>query len=48
VTTPSAPVAAAPRQQPVDIDQITETVIDNIRRELLVEREQAGGPMDLL
>ncbi len=47
VSTPSAP-PAAPTPQAVDIDQITETVIDNIRRELLVEREQAGGPMDLL
>jgi hypothetical protein len=47
VTTPAAP-AAAPSPQGVDIDHITETVIDNIRRELLIEREQAGGPMDLL
>ncbi len=47
-TTAATPPAAAPTPQAVDIDQITETVIDNIRRELLVEREQAGGPMDLL
>jgi hypothetical protein len=47
VTTPSAP-ATTTRPPAVDIDHITETVIENIRRELLVEREQAGGPMDLL
>src|SRR6185369_5268054 len=47
VSASTAP-AAAPSPQGVDIDHITETVIDNIRRELLVEREQAGGPMDLL
>jgi hypothetical protein len=42
------PEAGPPPPPKVDIDHITETVIDNIRRELLIEREQAGGPMDLL
>jgi hypothetical protein len=48
VTSDSTPAGPPPPPAPaVDIDQITETVIENIRRELVVEREQAGGPMDL-
>jgi hypothetical protein len=39
---------AAPEAPAVDMDAIAETVIDKLRRELLVEREQAGGPMDLI
>jgi hypothetical protein len=48
-TTPSAPLQPATPEAPaVDMDAIAETVIDKLRRELLVEREQAGGPMDLI
>ena len=43
---PVAP-AATPEPAKVDVDQIAETVIDKLRRELLIEREQAGGRMDL-
>ena len=39
---------AAPTPAEVDVDAIAETVIDKLRRELLIEREQAGGPMDLI
>jgi len=39
------PPAAAP---PVDVDELAETVIERLRRELLIEREQSGGAMDLL
>jgi hypothetical protein len=41
---PPAP-AAAPQ---VDVDQLAETVIEKLRRELLIEREQSGGPMELM
>ena len=48
-TTSSPPIeGAAPEPPAVDMDAIAETVIDKLRRELLVEREQAGGPMDLI
>jgi hypothetical protein len=32
----------------VAVDEITETVIEKLCRELLIEREQAGGPMELM
>jgi hypothetical protein len=38
--------AAAPGE--VDVDALAETVIDKLRRELLIEREQSGGSMDLI
>jgi hypothetical protein len=41
------PPEPEPGPQRLDVDQIAETVIDRLRRELLIEREQAGGPMDL-
>jgi hypothetical protein len=48
-TTTSQPAdSAAPPAAAVDMDALAETVIDKLRRELLVEREQAGGPMDLI
>ncbi|HET8758333.1 MAG TPA: hypothetical protein VFM58_20105, partial [Solirubrobacteraceae bacterium] len=48
-TTTSPPLEAAAAEAPaVDMDAIADTVIDKLRRELLVEREQAGGPMDLI
>ncbi|HEX5619162.1 MAG TPA: hypothetical protein VFX51_12115 [Solirubrobacteraceae bacterium] len=48
-TVSASPVeGAAPEAPAVDVDAIAETVIDKLRRELLVEREQAGGPMDLI
>jgi hypothetical protein len=48
-TTSSPPVdSPAPAAGDVDVDAIADTVIDKLRRELLVEREQAGGPMDLI
>ena len=48
-----APAQPAPPAQhaatPVlDVDEVAETVIDKLRRELLIEREQAGGSMDLI
>jgi hypothetical protein len=43
-----APPAPAVAAAAVDVEQLTETVIETIRRELVIEREQAGGPMDLL
>jgi hypothetical protein len=45
--TPAAAPAPAPAP-PVDVEQLTETVIETLRRELVIEREQAGGPMDLM
>ena len=42
------PPAATTPAAAVDVEQLTETVIETIRRELVIEREQAGGPMDLL
>lgn len=42
----SGPQPAAPAK--VDVDAIADTVIEKLRRELLIEREQAGGPMDLI
>jgi hypothetical protein len=39
------PQATAPAP---DIDEIAENVIEKLRRELLIEREQAGGPMELM
>jgi hypothetical protein len=48
-TTPSTPVEGPPSTgAAVDVDAIADTVIDKLRRELLIEREQAGGPMDLI
>ena len=48
-TTPSLPVeTGAATAAAVDMDAIADTVIDKLRRELLIEREQAGGPMDLI
>jgi hypothetical protein len=48
-TTPSLPVETrAETAAAVDVDAIADTVIDKLRRELLIEREQAGGPMDLI
>jgi len=49
-TTQSSPVQT-PQAEPsggVDMDAIAETVIEKLRRELVIEREQAGGPMDLI
>jgi hypothetical protein len=49
---PQAPAAFPPDGKPeageVDVDEIAETVIDKLRRELLIEREQSGGSMDLI
>jgi hypothetical protein len=44
-----SPAAPAPPPEPpkVDVDQIAETVMDKLRRELLIEREQSGGAWDL-
>jgi hypothetical protein len=48
-TTPSVPLeSGAETGGGVDMDAIAETVIDKLRREMLIEREQAGGPMDLI
>jgi hypothetical protein len=48
-TTPSQPLqSGADAGGHVDMDAIAETVIDKLRREMLIEREQAGGPMDLI
>jgi hypothetical protein len=48
-TTPSQPLqSGADGGGHVDMDAIAETVIDKLRREMLIEREQAGGPMDLI
>jgi hypothetical protein len=55
--TPAAPAASngpAPADAPmggapaVDMDEIAENVIERLRRELLIEREQSGGSMDLI
>ena len=50
--TPDTPAAGPAPPEPtapaVDVEQITETVIETLRRELVIEREQAGGPMDLM
>jgi hypothetical protein len=47
--TPSQPAQGpAPEAPAVDVDAITESVIETLRRELLIEREQSGGPMDLI
>jgi len=43
-----SPAPASTESSTVDVDAIAETVIDRLKRELLVEREQAGGPMDLI
>jgi hypothetical protein len=45
--TPAAAPAPAPAPA-VDVEQLTETVIETLRRELVIEREQSGGPMDLM
>jgi hypothetical protein len=50
-TTPSTPAEAAPSAAgpaAVDMEALAETVIDKLRRELLIEREQSGGSMDLI
>jgi hypothetical protein len=44
-STPTTPEAEAPG---VDMQAITDSVIETLRRELIIEREQAGGPMDLI
>jgi hypothetical protein len=45
----AAPEAPAPAPAPeVDVDEIADTVIERLRRELLIERELGGGAMDLL
>jgi hypothetical protein len=49
VTSDTPATGPAPEPAPaVDVEQITETVIETLRRELVIEREQAGGPMDLM
>jgi hypothetical protein len=53
---PATPASASPdgagpadgKAGEVDVDQLAETVIDRLRRELLIEREQSGGAMDLM
>jgi hypothetical protein len=48
-TTPSTPVTTpASAAAEVDMQAITDSVIEALRRELVIEREQAGGPMDLI
>jgi hypothetical protein len=48
-TTPSSPATApATEAAGVDMQAITDSVLDSLRRELIIEREQAGGPMDLI
>jgi hypothetical protein len=44
----SAAPAAAPAGGEVDVDEIADTVIDKLRREMLIERELGGGAMDLI
>jgi hypothetical protein len=52
--TPSSQDGAAPAPEggagapAVNMDELAENVIDRLRRELLIEREQSGGPMDLM
>jgi hypothetical protein len=41
-------LAGAPGAPPVDVDELAETVMERLRRELLIEREQSGGGMDLI
>jgi hypothetical protein len=41
------PPAAAPAPE-LDMDEIADTVIDKLRREMLIERELGGGAMDLI
>jgi len=48
-TTPSTPAnAPATEAAGVDLQAITDSVIETLRRELIIEREQAGGAMDLI
>lgn len=44
---PPAPAPPAPAAG-MDVDEIADTVIDKLRRELLIERELGGGAMDLI
>ncbi len=44
---PAEAAAAATKAAGVDVDEIADTVIERLRRELIVDRERAGGPMDL-
>ena len=46
--TPDSNVQSPTSSPGVDVNAITENVIETLRRELLIEREQAGGPMDLI
>jgi hypothetical protein len=32
----------------MDVDEIAETVIEKLKREMLIERELGGGAMDLI
>jgi hypothetical protein len=41
---PAPPAAGAG----MDVDEIADTVIDKLRREMLIERELGGGAMDLI
>jgi hypothetical protein len=47
-TTPESNLQSPTAAAAVDVDAITDNVIEKLRRELLIEREQAGGPMDLI
>jgi hypothetical protein len=44
---PPSPAPPAPAAG-VDVDEIADTVIDKLRREMLIERELGGGAMDLI
>jgi hypothetical protein len=44
----ASPAGAQPGAPEVNVDELAETVIERLRRELLIEREQAGGSMDLI
>jgi len=47
VAAPPAEAAVAGKPAAVNVDEIADTVIERLRRELIVDRERAGGPMDL-
>ncbi|MGH2948040.1 MAG: hypothetical protein ACRDPC_17605, partial [Solirubrobacteraceae bacterium] len=46
-TPPAEAPATEMKAESPDLDEIAETVINRLRRELLIEREQSGGSMDL-
>jgi hypothetical protein len=47
VAPPPTPAAPAPGAG-MDVDEIADTVIEKLRREMLIERELGGGAMDLI